>query len=119
MTHPVVSRYIDNYCSRPADLLTSTLPDFKELENGQLCSSESQDKPLTSAEQCRSAAGAFKLLWGVSFYAAGHLPGCMHIKDRRDIVLWNRSPHPSEAANTNNPIYAAICITGEAWSSQI
>ena len=95
-----------------ADPLTSTLPAFKELGNGHLCSSETQHKPLTSAEQCRNAAGAFNLLWGVSFYAAGHIPGCLHIKDRRDIVLWNKSPHPSDAAHTNNPIYAAICMTG-------
>ena len=80
--------------------------DFKKIQLGTLCDSQSMDE-IQSAKECVTAAEHLGLQWAHSWNGPNDFPGCLFAQDGRNKVYFNTSPRPGR---TNlNPRYSAIC----------
>ena len=71
-----------------------------------LCSTDGLSE-ITSATECKAAAGQLGLQWDTSFDGLNDFPGCFRDDVVRKTVLYNFSPNPKRTALNSN--YSAIC----------
>ena len=89
-------------------IVSASKEQFVELETlNTFCSAATHTVPIKSEAQCRAASAKLKLVFAKGWNGPGSFPGCMHCKDGRNTVYWNRSPRPSPTPN--RPLYSAIC----------